>query len=299
MEKKQLRFWRFVANLDGEFQAVLRWSYLTSLPPRRSVEDKSTPFRVDLKATDGRILATWPALALRVQDGSGRAVLSGSVPWHPDTALIEVRRTDVLLFEVRVPARPPLVELGKLEPKLGGPQVLRWDSTAAEGALLRSSVFIELDNGKRYPLANHIEEKEIEINLDALPGCAHGRIIVCATDGVWTTEAASDRLELPPKAPLAWIAFPRTGQMVRSDQPLQLRGHGWDIQGQRPAEADALEWILDGRVIGKGMLLVVDVLPGKHSLVLRVHGREGLVNSVETTFSAAPRQSGGGTEQLK
>jgi hypothetical protein len=286
-------YWKFAALVADELNATMRWSYLVPAPPRQAApteEQQQTPFSVQVRDRSGRGLVERPAYGTRMSDGIAPIMVSGVVPLPADAKTIRLLYKGAAILEIEAPDTKPTVKLltETFEPRDGG-QTLRWEAAAEDRKRLRYTVFIELDNGRRYPLAAHIASASLELDPDHLRGCKQGRIIVRASDGVWTAEAATQPFALAMKPPRVWIAFPRDGATVRNDQPAQFHGHGWDVQAQRPLASASLAWTLDGAPIGMGSLLVVPrLLSGEHSLLLQARDSADLAAFAEVHFRAEP-----------
>jgi len=286
--KDVVLYWRFVANVLESGDLALRWSYLSPRPAPK-IEKPDREHRVILLRGDGSKIASYEVSSIVSKDGRPRKALAAAIPFHPLTARITIVRDDVLLVAIEVPERKPSVKLQDSRISPGGFRTIAWEATVASREFPVASVFIELDNGRRYPLANHVHTSKLEINMDALPGCEKGRIIVRVSDGVWTAEAASEPFAQSMKPPLVWIGRPKPNMRVRSDQPLQVEGQGWDIQAQRPLSANSFQWSLDGKIVGTGRLCVIDrVAIGSHTLVLRAIDSGKRQSQVAVNFASAP-----------
>lgn len=277
-------YWRFLADVLESNEMEIRWSYL-SLRPGKPAHTAKSPFLVKLIDNEGSVIATFQASVALPKDGGRKSIVSGAVPFHPATARIVIAQGDIALVSVDVPQQKPKVKLRATAVEPRGVQTVEWELEVANRERSSSSVFFESDDGRRYPIVNHVRTTSIEIDMDALPGCDAGRIIVRVSDGVWTSEATTNPFRLPNKVPLVWITRPRPGEAVRADQPLQLEGRGWEVQAQRPLPGKSLEWFLDGKVIGAGRLWVVDrIMTGEHSIILRATDSNGLQALREVRF---------------
>lgn len=279
-------YWRFLADVFESGNAKLRWSYLSTRPGKR-VNNSKSPIVVSLVDTEGSILSRVQTSVALAMDGGSNGIVSGAVPFHPATARILIAHGDVVLLSTEVPRQKPTVSLCATEIQPGGIQRIEWEATAANRERLTSSVFFQLGDSRRYPVLNHSRATSVEIDMDAIPGCVDGRIIVRVSDGVWTAEAASEPFQLPNKLPIVWINRPRPGKPVAASQPLQLEGRGWDVQAQRPLPDRLLEWFFDGQAVGVGKLCIVHtVMTGAHSIILRATDSNGLKTHREVRFFA-------------
>jgi hypothetical protein len=210
----------------------------------------------------------------------------GEVPFHTDTRAIELSRRGATLLRLLVPATRPKVKLVRMQIDPNGAAELQWEATAEETGQRWYSVLLQLDDGRRFPLAAKITDAELRFDTKGLPGCKAGRIVVRVSDGVWTDEVHTAPFAIAPKPPIIFIFEPREGIAASASSPLLLRGQAWDVQRQAPVPSDRVTWRLDGHAAGTGNLVAVhNVKPGHHTVQLAAtdeagHAGERSVNIV-------------------
>lgn len=284
-----LLYWRFLADVRANGVATLRFAYLSERRGRTPDAREDGYYVVLFGGESNGELTRHAVGAVVPEDIPGPTEVSGAVPFHPETRLIVLMRDRVRVLEVSVPERPPHVRLRREAIGARGQQRLEWEGGADQAERLSYSVFVQIDDGRRYPLVNHTRDTALDIDVDGLPGCRAGRLVVRASDYVFTAEAETKPFALPMKAPLVRITHPRDHARVPTDQPLQLQGQGWDVQRQRPIPSEALEWLLDGEFLGRGRLLVLHRLhPGPHTIMVRAKDDGGRVSYAQVPFVAAP-----------
>jgi hypothetical protein len=291
----------------------LKWSYLSADRRAETSKPEDGEFSVEmLREEDERIKVLLrqnvelsiddeirpPSTSDRPPSPSDRlGSINGEVPFPPETTQVRILRGDVELISIRVSDEAPTIDLTstKITPKRE--QLISWKAEGEGPIPLWYVVFIELDNGVRYPLTPAFRESELKVDFERLPGCKQGRIAVRASAGFRTAEAATETFSLPVKPPRPRIGYPKEGGELPLNQPLQLRGQGIDYQTLEPVPPNNLEWFIDDSFVGKGRLCVVPPLSrGKHAITLRVTDESGEVGERKIEVTAVrhlkPRAEG-------
>jgi hypothetical protein len=115
-------------------------------------------------------------------------------------------------------------------------------------------------------------------------------LILYATDGVNTSPVATLPIALPKQGPAVAITAPGDGDVLLLDEPVVLRGEGWDVEDGLLPEAD-LVWYVDEEMVGNGRLLpILDLAEGTHTARLVVTDSDGMMAMVEHTFTLTETQ---------
>ena len=110
-----------------------------------------------------------------------------------------------------------------------------------------------------------------------LPGGAHAKIMVTATDGLLAASAESAEFVVPFKPPDPYIEDPDDGGITVAGQPLTLVSDVFDLQDEIVAD-NSLVWSSDlTGEIGRGAVITVRDLPvGEHTVTLTATNSKGL-----------------------
>ena len=253
---------------------VLQPGYLTEQAEPGVDEDPASPLRVDLVDERGRVLLRHRlAISPFCADGTriNQLAVLGKVPFPPGTQTMQFYRDDVLVHEFAVPEGMPVVRL-LWEPQkpVTGRQLVAWSGQHPEKRPLTYALRYSHTGGRTWqPLGFDLEETELEVDFDRLPGGDECRLGVMATDGVNTVAQDSEPFSAPVKACMAMILSPEEGTEFAVNEPVPLRGQGFYLEEGVP-ETEALRWVSsqDGD-LGWGMSLeVASLSPGFHEITL-------------------------------
>lgn len=107
------------------------------------------------------------------------------------------------------------------------------------------------------------------IGAEQLPS-GSARFELLANDGVYTVHATTGTVTLPAKPPSVAILYPGAGARVYGDRLIHLWGSASSFAGAT-IDADAAEWFIDDKPVGKGLdLWVENCAAGRHRVRLQV-----------------------------
>lgn len=252
---------------------------------------------------------------IELQDAGGKLLFGQNFEVSFETSDSE-KRADVAIFTLFVPKvknvhqvvllsdgkeiakqvrSPNSPIIGFLSPKQGetlkDPKRIQWEAADKDGDNLRFSLQYSPDDGKTFvPLAVNLTGQEFSLDPSHIPGSRGqtGLIRLIATDGLNTATTEVNTLLVSGKTPTIQILKPissATGESatVRQGSSLILVGQGHDPEDGFLSD-ESLQWVLDGKQIGKGRVLQVDTKTmsvGKHSVILSGIDRDK--NRVEAT----------------
>jgi len=181
--------------------------------------------------------------------------------------------------QVRSP-NSPVIRL--LSPKQGetlkDQKLIQWEAEDKDGDKLRFSLQYSPDGGKTFvPLAVNLTGQEFVLDPLQIPGSRGqtGLIRLIATDGLNTATTEVNTLLVSGKTPKVQILKPVSSvagesATVRQGSALILVGQGYDPEDGFLSE-ESLQWVIDGKQIGKGRVLQVDTKTlsvGEHRVIL-------------------------------
>ena len=246
------------------------------LPPG----DFTVEFQNDagLKLTARSFLALF-AYARDIPRPEARIPFSLTLPYYPGTARIVLKRGSVELASRLVSAQEPTVRV--VSPnggeKLNGKTTISWIGSDPDGDPLTYSVFYSADGSNWVPLAVEVTGTSYEWDTRLSAGSNQGRIQVSAND---TVNQASDISDAPftiaSQGPLVMISSPADHSFLPSDQPVVLRGYGYDLEDAE-LEPAALTFRSDrDGLLGQGPMVVVPRFSaGTHLITLSATDQEG------------------------
>ncbi len=209
------------------------------------------------------------------EDSFGRpAVIAEAVPWSPGVVRVEIRFGGEVIASQAASANPPAVTI--LTPTDGsvlpdGPFNVTWDGTDPDGDDLTYNLFYSNDGGANWQvLATGLQEEEIELDTDQLPG-GSGQVRVVVSDGFLSGQADSGVFDVPLHSPSVQILLPEPDQTFFPTQQVVLEGSAYDLEDGIPEDA-AYEWSssVDG-ILGVGALLnTSELTTGVHTITLTV-----------------------------
>jgi hypothetical protein len=228
---------------------------------------------IEMIAADHTVLSRnhWPLLPLCGDGGStSTSMASGRISWSDDTALISFYRGSRPIHTERLSAQPPEVRLVWDPPEpLVGPHTVQWEGSHPEGRQLHYLVLYSHTAGRTWEsVAPPLDTNELEVNFDDWPG-GEAVIAVLASDGVRTARAETRVVRAPPKPLFAIIQSPADGQRIAAGTTVWLQGQAYNRETEAP-ELEELVWTssVQGE-LGRGSQLVVEPMPGQHTITLR------------------------------
>lgn len=207
------------------------------------------------------------------------------LPWHPDTARIQIWQGEQLLAERAVSAHAPAVELTSPQ---GGELWLpdeqysvAWHASDLDSAELWFDVAFSRDDGQTWEfIATHLLESELLVRGDQFPGTENARVRVYASDGVRTSVATSAAFAVVRKPPLVFITTPENGLVVPPGAVLLFSGFALDREDD-PAASLPMHWHSDrDGMLGSGSEIMARSLsPGWHEITLTATDSDGMEGS--------------------
>jgi hypothetical protein len=98
-----------------------------------------------------------------------------------------------------------------------------------------------------------------------------GKGVIClvASDGMRSSEVEAAPIDVPARAPMAYILAPAPGTTVSFGQPLSVLGYCLNMGGQ-PCAPDSITWSLDSEIEARGtpVAALEGLRPGTHRLTL-------------------------------
>jgi hypothetical protein len=212
-------------------------------------------------------------------DEAGASGFTEFVPWQADTQRIVLKRKDTILAERTVSSHAPTVRV--VSPNggewLGNKAVIDWEARDADGDPLTYTVLY--NNGTDstwWPIATGITETSLSVDTTLWPGSEHARLMVRASDGVNSTEDATDKaFVVPQKSPLVAI--------LNADSE-QLTGVAYDPEdGLLPAAN--LTWTSDrdGKLEHAQQVKTQRLSTGNHVITLTVTDSQGRTATAQIT----------------
>jgi Bacterial Ig domain len=195
-----------------------------------------------------------------------------TVPFDPKTARVRITQNGRELGALSVSANAPQVSV--LQP-VGGETVtdrltIRWEGSDQDNDLLLYTVQYSPDFGASWQ-ALVIHTPETTLTLDdtfSLPGSDQALIRVIANDGVNTGSDTSDPFTVQGHGPVVHIDTPSDQALFALNSQIILMGRARDAE-DGPLENEALQWIVNGAVVGSGPEAAVGGLaPGDYDITL-------------------------------
>lgn len=297
---EKITYWRFSLTIDEKNEVELNWSYLsTREPSKKKIKEKLLEeFHIKLFVGEQVLISqNIPKIIPSAHKEYEDIIVSAAVPFDYKTTHIVIYRNKTEVFKLPIPQEKPLIEL--LEKKINTEEKteLKWNYKTISPEYTWFRLFIELDNGKRYPISNIIRDNSFKLDPNKLPGCENGKLIAMISDGVWTAEDVSEKFNIAPKKPKLMVFKPKAGQKIQTFDFLHMNGRAWDYQTQSPITSEKLRWKLDGKAVGTGKVCVIaikdDLNPGKHIVSLFAEDSKGNINShdveIEVTQTKHPK----------
>jgi hypothetical protein len=228
-------------------------------------------------------------------DAEGEALTSSFVftaLWPEGTQRVQLVHGATILDERAGSAHAPQVTLS--EPNGGefwqGVQTIKGAGLDEDGDALSYALLYSRDGGASWtPLTTGQSGSSYTLDTGALPGGTQCLVKVRASDGFHSREDVSDAfLAVPMKAPLATISLPTAGVSYNISDTLTLVGQGYDPEdGVLPDLA--LEWYLDGQLVGTGRRAeAANLSRGYHLLELRAIDSDKMVGLASRLIAVGP-----------
>lgn len=224
----------------------------------------------------------------KVQD---TGVFSVDLPLPDGTVCLQIVEGDQLLHEIQVSPSAPSVSIINPLPgaSLSGTVDLEWTASDADDDDLTYKVEYSPDGNRWLLLTLATSSTTFTADFSSLPGGDQAAIRVTATDGINSTRAIIDGLQVPIKAPEVYIQAPADGSSVVQGEGFFLKGRAYDPQAG---------WIYDSLVwksdrdgeLGRGSLVYAKQLSkGTHTITLQATGPSGQTStqSVNLTVGSA------------
>jgi len=207
------------------------------------------------------------------------------LPWHPDTARIQVWQGEQLLAERVVSAHEPTVALTSPH---GGELWLpdeqyriAWQASDLDGDALWFDIAFSRDGGETWEvIATRLQGSELLVGGEQFPGTENARVRVYASDGVRTSVATSAAFAVARKPPLVFITAPENGLIVPPGAALIFSGFAFDWEDSPVADLP-MHWRSDrdGSLGSGGEIMVQSLSPGWHEITLSATDSDGMVGS--------------------
>jgi hypothetical protein len=265
------RFLRFVGKLweNGEFEPGIGWE--TTRISRRPV--RADGYSLELLDDQDRVLVEAgvevrvPICRVKVARGmSGRRV-NGYLPFVPNGRVLVFRKDERTFYRAAIAASAPRLSITSVKATSHGRVQVRWD--ARHDRDLRFSVVLLDAQNRSVSVARGLTESHLDFSVTDLPGGPGCTVAVLATDGLRSSTARSETIDLPQHPPMLTILTPNDGGVIAPGQIVSLVGHARDAAG-RPLTDDGLVWSVDDQVIARGQRMIPagPFEPGEHRVEL-------------------------------
>ncbi|MEM9388253.1 MAG: hypothetical protein AAGA68_24595 [Pseudomonadota bacterium] len=247
-----------------------------------------------LEALDerGRVLHRQPVVAQAVVDGSPSptAHFLAVLPWSDGTA--QLRLSDSLTgsaVALQPGAHSPALSVAVTP---GDEQLeVAVHASDSDRDALEFVYQYSPDGGMTWTaLATGTPVTEFTVDTTRLAGSeaiTSSLVRAYASDGLNTVSALSAPFEVSRKAPSAFIASPKSGEVIAHGEGVLLRGLGVDPECCDRAAGEGLHysWILDEESVGLGRWVTVEGLaPGWHSATLQVMDQDQMIGTRAVRF---------------
>ena len=222
------------------------------------------------------------------------APFSGEMAFPEGTTKFQIIRSGQVVREIPVSPNAPVVTsvASTLSGMISGSKLITWNANDPDGDrlsyVLAFNPNVADPNSEWELLARDLTAPQFTQDFDELPGGAHAKLAVIATDGINTTEMESPEFSIAPKPPDVFIAgLPPDG--VPNGREVVLEGFAEDLQDGDIPDAK-LQWTSNiSGVLGTGEELVVrNLRPGTHVITLTATNSLGLTATDSATLTILP-----------
>ena len=217
------------------------------------------------------------------------------LPWHADTAHVQLWQGESLLAERTVSTHPPEVQIlspGSGDSWASDEQVtIEWLASDGDGEPLWFDVAFSRDGGATWEVfATRLDETHLDVSGDQFPGTEQAMLQVSASDGLLTSDDTAGPFSIAPKPPQAIIALPSAGATLPPGTPVPFTGYAYDRE-DGPLAGEVLTWESDrDGVLGNGEELLVPMLsPGTHQITLTVIDSDGQIGLAQVNIFVGHR----------
>ena len=192
------------------------------------------------------------------QDPVARIRFNAYLPVLSKAARLRIRRGDVVLWERVRPSAPPQVSMSRPTVGRDGALTVAWKPKADKAA--EPEVWIQWrrsDSKDWRALRVGVQASSTQIPLDSLPSGSI-RLRVLLHDGFSTASAESAVVKIPARSPQAGIIHPAVDAVALAGSAMMLWGYAADCDGET-LPGESLTWKLNGKVIGTGRTLPLEV----------------------------------------
>jgi hypothetical protein len=260
------------------------------------------PYSLELVDDGGAVLFTRHLSPVYWDSESELWPLYEVLPLRQDTAVIRLMHGGSVLATTWVSAHAPVVTVTYPDggESLSGVATITWTASDGDGDLLTYDLQYSADGGSTWQAIDvGLEGQGYAWDTAQWPGTDQGLIRVIASDGANAGQDESDApFSVPAKGPQAIILSPEDGERFFLDQPVSLRGEGYDPEdGSLPADAAIWSSSLDGE-LGTGKdLYLRDLSPGVHQIRLTVRDGEGNTATDQVQIAVGAAQDLDGDRQ--
>jgi len=266
-------------------------AFQSTLPSGAANQEGEGSYRLELRGTAGDLLFTRRFEPFEVTHVvGGRKQFYENLPITPGVSEVVLFREDTELTRLRVTSTVPQINL--LSPSGGerweatGRAIISWEAGDIDGNELMYLVEASPDDGQTWIALSVTELTQTTLDLSNVPGSGEGwRVRVQASDGFNVGLDEVEGISVAPKPPQPLIFHPLEGAVFVQGESLMLTGKASDFQdGQLPDAA--LEWSVDGTVVGHGLRWpVFDLGLGQHIVSLRATNQVGLADEMQVTIN--------------
>jgi len=228
--------------------------------------------------------------AMYTLDSAGPTYVSAEIPYSSNVHAIELYRNGVLEDTITRSPSAPTVTITSPAPgeNLDSSTIVRWSMSDADGDALQSYVQYSHDGGITWrPLARRIETEELALSAkDDLPAGTNAIIKVIVSDGLNTTEAQVETLQVQPNhPPQVRITSLKGGQVFESTANVILGGVAYDLEDGAISDW-SLVWTsnIDG-LLGTGPVLNKSLSIGVHTITLFATDNQGATTNTSVVVT--------------
>jgi len=202
------------------------------------------------------------------------------LPWYEEAAYILIIRDgkEVARWEIEEPpAKPPIVDLTYRErtSESGGLCfTVTWKKQDREQQLNYSLRFTPDDGHSWVPVATVLQETEVDVDADSLPGGEKCRFQLAVSTGFRTVQVESEEFSIPRRPSQVFILYPEAQTEVTYGNPIWLVGAAIPLLNEKGRQIDAFWSSNRDGFLGDGFrVLVTRLSPGRHVITLTAEAR--------------------------